>query len=434
MTRRMPRQTAWMPVLVGGLFVAAGLIGNPWTLASVLSPDGELAGRTRLLILGGDGALALAGMVLIVFRRRLMQGASRGIFARHPNVAAMILGIGASAALVAAVEGTFFVLNRYSGRPADIFRQGHAGDYANLVRTLSPGMRAYDDLLGHRPRANSVFTERLTKGDAVIYDVSYTIDAHRCRVVPQEFDAPPDKFIAFAGCSFAFGTGVADDESLPARVAARTRGHRVYNLANPGDGPHQTLAILGEWDLRFIQEARGELVYVFIPQHISRAAGTMLQTATYGRNDPAFRLEGDSVVYLGSFASAFPARTFFYDLLYHEQALHWLGRDWPPASTKEHIRYSARLLSDASRRFGEMFEDGRFHVLLHPLNEPSGVDMKLVRSIFESEGLHVLDYQSMFDGANEGMFFPVDQHPTPAAHDRVAERLAGDLALATAIK
>lgn len=76
----------------------------------------------------------------------------------------------------------------------------------------------------------------------VIYDVKYSIGADGFRVTP--FAAPPGaRRINFFGCSYTFGEGLQDDQTLPYHVA-KLGGFDVRNFGFHGWGAQQALTIL----------------------------------------------------------------------------------------------------------------------------------------------------------------------------------------------
>lgn len=74
---------------------------------------------------------------------------------------------------------------------------------------------------------------------AAIFNVDYTIDANLLRQTKSCETGPA---IVFFGCSFTFGYGVNDDETLPQFFAdALDRKQRVLNLGFPAYGPQHFL-------------------------------------------------------------------------------------------------------------------------------------------------------------------------------------------------
>ncbi len=104
-----------------------------------------------------------------------------------------------------------------------------------------------------------------------IFDVSYTIDAHRNRMVISADNAPT---VAFFGDSMTFGTGLNDSDTLPQHFAELTeRRFTVRNLAFPGYGPQQMLRALevGLHDELLKRNSR-LFVYQTAAWHAERAA------------------------------------------------------------------------------------------------------------------------------------------------------------------
>ena len=86
----------------------------------------------------------------------------------------------------------------------------------------------------------------------------------------------PDKFACFLGCSFTFGKGVQDAETLPAQFQYLNSTYRSYNFGCNGFGPHQVLrqletSVISEQ----ISQTTGFGMYLFIEDHLRRAAFTL---------------------------------------------------------------------------------------------------------------------------------------------------------------
>lgn len=105
----------------------------------------------------------------------------------------------------------------------------------------------------------------------LVYDVRYTIGADGFRVTPNIGDRSSGAELArvnFFGCSFLFGEGLEDDETLPFFVAARTAAVNVKNFGFHGYGAHQALAILTSQ-----RDTSGTLnVFLAAPWQVTRSA------------------------------------------------------------------------------------------------------------------------------------------------------------------
>ncbi len=418
------RAASWLPALAGSALIAMALLANEWTLARTLSPDGALGPRFRAMVWAFDASAASIGAALILLRGRIAVVTSRLLLRDYPNLGALAVGLGLVVVLVLALEGVFFGLN-----------QAHR-HRSPLWRVYSKGFDARHPLLGHRPEPGRVHAETLWRAREKIFGARYTIDEYTRRVVPSPDSDTPSRFILVCGGSFAFGTGAEDDQTLAYYLGAGASGYRAYNYGGMGHGIQQTLAILDQWDLKTqVAEKSGALVYVFIPQHIPRTIPTMWNVTSFGRYDPCFRFTSTGeAVYLGPFNRAHPVRTVVYDILHREQMMTYVGVDWPPAILSRHIEYTADMLLACARRFRAIFDSEEFYVLFHPLSEEArrglGVSPELIKRIYREKGLRLLDYENLLGPDTAGLFYPLDEHPTPEVHRRVAGQVLQDLDLA----
>lgn len=118
---------------------------------------------------------------------------------------------------------------------------------------------------------------RWCDGVPVFERASYTIDDVGRRVTP-DADGPVALVL---GCSFAFGYGLDDDETLPSRLSDVT-GWRAVNLGVPSWGPMDAAADL-RTGARVQDVARVDLaVYSLIGDHVRRCPRGMPDRPLYG--------------------------------------------------------------------------------------------------------------------------------------------------------
>ena len=288
-----------------------------------------------------------------------------------------------------------------------------------------------DALLGYGPK-RGIHTRAWKKLDGkTLYDTEYAIDEKGRRVTPVADRERRDRFLLVFGCSFAFGEGVRDDETLPAFVARRAPRFVPYNYAFHGYGPHQLLAKLEAGTLRDeVDEAEGVLVYVLIGAHVSRAIGSMIVTTSWAHDAPYYALDASgNPVRRGTFTTGRPWTSIGYALLGGSRVLGFLHLDVPPVVTEDHLALTARLLARSSALFHESFGPQRFVVVAYPEQWPSAISGRL-GSALAREGIEYLDYSSLFGSDRAEYFFPEDRHPKARAHAAVAEQLVADLGLA----
>ncbi len=113
-----------------------------------------------------------------------------------------------------------------------------------------------------------------TLGGDVIYDVFYSTDEHGLRLTPPN-NNPFAKHILFFGCSFTFGDGVQDNESLPYVFQVDSKNkYKAWNFALSGYGPHQMLRIIESGLIDSVVGQKPDVaIYQGLLEHIERSAG-----------------------------------------------------------------------------------------------------------------------------------------------------------------
>jgi hypothetical protein len=177
---------------------------------------------------------------------------------------AILFNLGVFLCVFAAAEAYFFYSDTY--RPP----------------TVTEGLYVQDDLLGWAP-AKGMHATSIELGPGglfhqpagVLFDVKYTIDSDGLRIAPPYRQDDLLGAVLFFGCSFTFGEGLQDNQTLPYQVGAQSGGrYRTFNLAFNGYSPIQMLAAIDSGMLRRIADTTPRYVYyVAIPQHVWRVAG-----------------------------------------------------------------------------------------------------------------------------------------------------------------
>lgn len=155
--------------------------------------------------------------------------------------------------------------------------------------THSPEYRVKDPGLGWALAKGVQTRARRQRHGRLLYDVTYTIDADGLRVSPATEKTRQVGTVLFFGCSFTFGDGLQDNETLPYQVGLQSGGRwRTFNFACGNYGPHQMLAALEDGRVARVLDSRPQYAfYVAIPIHVARVAGKI---AT-GKGAPRYRLD-----------------------------------------------------------------------------------------------------------------------------------------------
>jgi hypothetical protein len=284
--------------------------------------------------------------------------------------------------------------------------------------------RIVDDDVGVRPAPGARWREAIWLGDELVYDVGYTMDGQGERVTPAARGGDDALCVVFFGCSFAFGTGVEDGDTLPWLTSVATGHlHRVHNFSFAGWGPHQMLAALQSGRIeRALDCTPTHAVYESLYDHVARVAG-------HGRWDPhgpRFVLGADGrVVRAGNFDDR-PTFLRAWPRLGKSQILSALSERFEPAQGDFDL--FAEVVEASRDRLVARYPHLDFHVLLWDKRwkqDPEYWNGLLRRGLqvhFVSEIL-----PGLRDAPERYVVSPEDGHPNRVANERLAAFVAREI-------
>lgn len=281
-----------------------------------------------------------------------------------------------------------------------------------------------DNVLGVIPRSNcQVRHQRQFQGKSVI-DTVYAIDEHHLRVVVPAGD-PAHETVVFCGCSFIFGEGVADDETLPSRVAQLRPDLRVLNFGFHGYGPHQMLANLESGRIaRLCPQPPRVVVYQMIPDHIGRVVGWI----PYNSHAPRYGWREGHIERLGHHDDSpwglRSRRVLLKSGLFGNLLL-------PHLMTPGDIELTAAIVSQAAEEMTRQFPGCQFHVLYW--TSRGDTTTSALRQALQKHPLNVHVVEELDPELAEPRFLiPEDRHPNAEAYARLA-RCVAETILAPAV-
>ena len=337
---------------------------------------------------------------------------------KHPNCATALAGLLGVVLLLCAAEGIAFLLLMARADTAGLeWDRGKLGEP--------------DSILGARPRADCQVRAVTTGPEGVVYECLYTIDALHRRVTPVELPETRKQFALFFGCSFTFGEGVNDAETLPAQFAARAPDFVPYNYGYMAYGAQHMYLQVRRPELQSeIARPKGIAVYTFINDHLRRATGSLRFVAGWGRNLPDVTIEGETLVSHGTFGESRPLQYALGWMMNRSNLFALAGWDYPPHTSPKAYALVATLCSASARRLNELFPDTEFYVLIYPRS----TDGLPLIPLLDAAGIKTLDYSRLLGNVSmpESSLFYADGHPTAFTQRLVAERLAMGLAGKTA--
>jgi hypothetical protein len=268
---------------------------------------------------------------------------------------------------------------------------------------------------------------RNKKDGHLIYDVTYSIDGYGRRITAIPNPDKRDGFILFFGCSFTYGEGVADEQTLPYQVGLKTDRYHPYNYGFHGFGPFDALAKASNTEFRKeIRQGNGIIIYDFIEDHINRTIGGS-STVMWNHNYSYYRKTGDGLfVRTGSFLTGRPLVTAVYRRLGESALLKTLNIGLPLRTTRAHVHFTAQVIEQIQSELKLTYPDAEFLVMIYPGSKSAG----RLKSELDEIGIKYLDYSGLFD-PNDRKFYlsEEDKHPSPYAYQLIAEQIVTDLKL-----
>jgi len=255
----------------------------------------------------------------------------------------------------------------------------------------------------------------------------YTTDDYGRRIVPEHSENREKKFFAlFFGCSYTFGEGLQDNETLPFYYSLFQPSVKPYNYGLSGYGPQQMLEHLKRENIKDeIAEQQGILIYIFIDHHINRVIGTMRSYSLWADIMPYYVLDqSNNLVRKGSFRTGRPLLNKLYWLLNRSQVVKALNLDYPRIN-KKHFELTARMFLESQKLFYKKFGSDKYYILFYPGSRY----VQNLKPYLQKFGISYLDYSGLFNPSDPQYHIPSDVHPNSHALKLIAEKIAQDIAL-----
>lgn len=414
MSDRATQQLAVLLRLGGCGLILAALVLNELVLSN-LTADGQIDAFPLFLIRIFDVCALAAGIPTAMFAKPIATVGLRQV-RKRPALLAIPVGL-------VLAGGLLIVADIVLGAMADARAAAApptSGDYYFPID---------DAALGYTYAPNQVHEAKKLKGDTVIYEATYTTDAHGRRA--SVATNPDDRSTAalFFGGSYTFGEGNDDADTLPSQFAAAAPDYLPVNFGLHGYGPQHMLTILRRDDVAAtVPREQAIAVYTFIDAHIDRATGSLHTRWTY--DAASYHLRGSELEAFPSMREAMPLRLSMYDLLRTRGFIRYFNINLPFGVSDQRIETVAAICAAARDEFTRKFASEGFYVVVFPSHDRT-VDR--IKSALEARGITVFDYSGLIPDFAENHSIPGDGHPQPSAFAIVAEQLAIDIAAARSV-
>lgn len=257
---------------------------------------------------------------------------------------------------------------------------------------------------------NSQRQEELYADDTLLLKASYSFDSVGRRKTINR-TAKKTRAVLFFGCSFTYGDGVSDSETLPSQYANLDSNSTVFNYVLDGWGPQQSLQLLSLRNLSSETQTDTAIgIYVWIDDHLQRASLFKSHYVGWTHSFPCFLLQKDSLVYKGSFESYYKWRGLFFELLNH--SVFFDAIDIPKTVSDKDYKLSAAIIAKCKNRFATQFERNKFVVFIYP-----GSSKRITTYLDEYHIPYILGNDNLL---TEKDYFPKQGHPKAFANKKLA--------------
>jgi hypothetical protein len=298
----------------------------------------------------------------------------------------------------------------------------------------------HDDVLGWAPN-KGIEAHAIKLGPAgllnhpagLLFDTRYTIDSNGLRIAPPYRRDDLAGTVLFFGCSFTFGEGLKDNETLPYQVGAQSGGrYRTFNFGFEGYSPAQMLAEVEHGIVRRVVDTTPRYAYyVAIPGHVWRVAGLV----SWGGHAPRYVLDADGTVHQEGY---FEDRRPLHERLGIHRGVRQLKKSaiWrmleSPDSriTDDDLRLYFAVVRRSQELLNAQYPGIQFRVILWPVRNDPAYEKLRVGFIRMGIPLDVVDdILPGFRTDQSGFILsPADHHPNAVANRLIAQYVLNKIA------
>lgn len=263
----------------------------------------------------------------------------------------------------------------------------------------------------------------------VLASTPVTTDAFRRRSSkPNNTDRPSDKHFLLLGCSYAFGVGVPDSETLSWKINDLQTEFEAYNNGVGGFGIGEILRSSQSPAMtEGITQRHGTAVYIFIASHLARTIHST--QIPWAKELASFTESPDGVfTYDGSFEESHPLRSTLYRWLAGTHFFRYFDIHLPLLLKSDYAR-AARMVSAIKNEYLKQTDaHNGFIVAIYP-ELPAGIDITLWREALATENIDFIDYSitNIEKYSSDATRVPYDGHPNGKAHEIFARVLVSDV-------
>jgi hypothetical protein len=230
--------------------------------------------------------------------------------------------------------------------------------------------------------------------------------------------------IFLLGCSFTFGAGLADDETLETYLQKKWPNVGVKSAALGGWGPNDTLDFVTHNKEKF-KDAK-LVIYQMIDNQIERTTLPLdMYYVTGGEewlNDKTnYEIVDGKLENQGSFRNSRPIKNLAFATLAHLPLLRYMNVTYPKADSQYSIEKVAAILAEIKNQIHEVSPNAKFVVALYPYAAEIMAHQGLpYLKKYNLEYVNLTDYD-FAEATDHRMAIPKDGHPTKYMNYVLAE-------------
>ncbi len=263
-----------------------------------------------------------------------------------------------------------------------------------------------------------------------VFDMTYQIDDNGRRTTPKTSERPKRHTIVI-GCSFVFGMGLPDHETLATFLQVKNPESHSYTIGLPGWSVADVIASQEKtkmWD--GIEPKEGLVLFNFsYSMHMRRFLGTLSSIGQHGghRAYLNYDISTDKYSFGGVYSKHQRWYVHFSNLFVQSKLFKLIGFDWPRVTNVTLENYAKAILQVKENYLKLYGNKNQFVVYFEPQKKWNHLIPYL-----EKYKIHYLDYTdfSLSKYAQTEIFIPGDGHPTAEYNRLLAEQMTCDLKLA----
>lgn len=240
--------------------------------------------------------------------------------------------------------------------------------------------------------------------------------------------AKKKEHLIIAGCSFIFGEGMNETETLPYLLGQNLKGISVYNFGIAGSGPHDHNYYLSNVDLKdYIGSSDGKMIYFYMDDHTSRSSLYPSYLVWGGNNRPYYGfVEGNELpVLLGKsgdspnwkqldMARKAGLEKTFLELSYSRSS----------ETQIQDLKLTAGLIANIQGQYLKQFPGNKFYFAFYPVFGSSSLHQDIITQELSRLGVSILDLNRVelaFQESSVVWAIPDDGHPNREANKKLAD-------------